>query len=72
MIQVDTNYISADKTVEKYLINGKYIFVYNDQGLYFDVFFSEQKMKAFFDNEIARGDLFFDNEKQLNGYLHCF
>ena len=44
MRQVETNYIRADRTVEKYINNGKNIFVYNDQGLYFDVFFSEEKM----------------------------
>jgi hypothetical protein len=69
MIQVETNYIRADRTVEKYINNGKYIFVYNDQGLYFDVFFSEEKMKAFFENKIERGDLFFDNEEQLDDYF---
>ena len=26
-------------------------------------------MKAFFDNKIERGDLFFDNEKQLDDYF---
>ncbi len=69
MIQVETNYIRADKSVEKYIHNGNYIFIYNNQGLYFDVFFSENKMKAFFDNRIVRGDLFFDNEKQLSAYF---
>ncbi len=69
MIQVETNYIRADKSVEKHIHNGNYIFIYNDQGLYFDVFFSENKMKAFFDNSIVRGDLFFDNEKQLSTYF---
>jgi len=69
MIQVETSYIRVDRTVEKYINNGKYVFIYNDQGLCFDVFFSKEKMKAFFENKIERGDLFFDNEEQLDDYF---
>ena len=70
MKQVNIKYIRADKTVEKYIINnGKSIFVYNDQGLYFDVFFSIKKLNDFFQNKVNRGDIFFDNEELLNKYL---
>lgn len=69
MIQIEINYIRTDMTVEKYIHNGNSVFIYNNQGLYFDVFFSENKMKAFFDNKIKRGDLFFDNENQLDNYF---
>lgn len=70
MKQVENQYIRADRTAEKYISNsGKSIFLYNNQGLYFDVFFSKQKINAFFDNKINRGDLFFDNENLLNKYL---
>ncbi|MCF6242787.1 MAG: hypothetical protein L3J74_15770 [Bacteroidales bacterium] len=70
MKQIEIKYIRADKTIEKYMtFNGKIIFIYNNQGLYFDVFFSKNKMEAFFDNKISRGDLFFDNEKSLNEYF---
>ena len=71
MKQIETKYIRADRTIEKYLTNnGKTIFIYNNQGLYFDVFFSENKMNDFFENKINRGDLFFDNEKSLNEYFY--
>jgi hypothetical protein len=70
MKQIETNYIKADKTIEKYLsFDGKLVFVLNNQGLYFDVFLSIEKMNAFFANKIDRGDLFFDDEKKINEYL---
>jgi len=70
MKQIETQYIRADKTIEKYISNnGKYVFIYNNQGLYFDIFFSEDKMNAFLENKICRGELFFDTEKSLNKYF---
>jgi hypothetical protein len=70
MKQVDIQYIRADKTIEEYISNnGKSIFIYNNQGLYFDVFFSTRKMNDFFQNKVNRGDLFFDSEKLLNRYF---
>jgi len=70
MKQVNIKYIRADKTIEKYIINNeKSIFVYNNQGLYFDVFLSIKKMNDFFQNKVNRGDIFFDNEELLNKYL---
>ncbi len=70
MKQVDTRYIKADRTIEKYITKTrKTIFIYNNQGLYFDVFFSEQKMNDYFNNKIDRGDLFFDKEESLNKYF---
>jgi len=70
MKQVDIQYIRADKTIEEYILNnGKSIFIYNNQGLYFDVFFSTRKMNDFFQNKVNRGDLFFDSEKLLNRYF---
>ena len=69
MIQIKTDYIRADKSVEKYIHNGEIIYIFNNQGLYFDVFFSKEKLKAFFDNKIERGDLFFDNENKLNKHF---
>jgi hypothetical protein len=70
MKQIDTKYIRADKTIEKYMSkNGNLVFIYNNQGLYFDVFFSTQRMKDFFQNKVDRGDVFFDNEEFLNKYL---
>ncbi len=68
-MQIDVHYIQACKSVEKYLYKGRIIFVYNDQGLYFDVFFSEEKVKAFFDNKIYRGDLFFYGKQDLDNYF---
>lgn len=71
MKQIETEYIRADKTVEKYISNNeKLVFIYNNQGLYFDVFFSKSKMNKFFDNKINRGDLFFNNEELLNEYFN--
>ncbi len=72
MKQIDIQYISSDKTIEEYLLdNGETIIIYNNQGLYFDVFYSKQKMNDFFQNKITRGDKFFDNENLLNKYLKC-
>ena len=70
MKQIGIKYIRPDKTVEKYISKEeKIIFVYNNQGLYFDIFLSKQRMNDFFQNKIDRGDIFFDNEKLLNKYL---
>lgn len=69
MKQIDVEYIRADRSIEKYIHNGNYVFIYNDQGLYFDVFFSEEKKNAFFEDKIERGDLFFDNEKELDTFI---
>jgi len=70
MKQIETEYIRPDKTIEKYISNdGKSVFIYNNQGLYFDVFYSENKMNAYLENKIDRGDLFFDNEKLLNEHF---
>jgi hypothetical protein len=70
MKQIDTKYIRADKTIEKYISNnGILVFIYNNQGLYFDVFFSTQRMNDFVHNKVDRGDIFFDNEELLNKYL---
>jgi len=70
MKQIETEYIRSDKTIEKYITNdGKLVFIYNNQGLYFDIFYSENKMNAYFENKIDRGDLFFDNEKLLNKHF---
>lgn len=70
MKQLETQYIRADKTIERYISNnGNPVFIYNNQGLYFDVFFSEYKMNSFLENKICRGELFFDNEESLNKYF---
>jgi hypothetical protein len=70
MKQIHTQYFRSDKTIEKYISNtGKFVFIYNNQGLYFDVFFSKRRMNDFFQNKINRGDLFFDNEDLLNRFL---
>lgn len=70
MKQLETEYIRSDKTIEKYINSyGKLIFIYNNQGLYFDVFYSKKKLFAFLENEIDRGDLFFDNENLLNEHF---
>ena len=70
MKQIQTQYIRADSTIEIYISNnGKLVFIYNNQGLYFDVFFYQDKKNAFFKNKICRGELFFDNEESLNKYF---
>lgn len=72
MTQIEVDYIRADRSIEKYIHNGNNIFIYNNQGLYFDVFFSESRMSDFFDNRIERGDLYFSNEYQLDQYFSLF
>lgn len=59
MRQIAVHYIQSCKSIEQYSLNGKTFFIYNNNGLYFDVFFSQEKMRAFFDNKVCRGDLFF-------------
>lgn len=69
MKQVNIEYLRADKSIEEYIHNGERVFIYNNQGVYFDVFFSEDRMKAFLDDKIFRGDLFFCDEKEVNKYF---
>lgn len=71
MIQLETNYITADKSIETYIHNNSYMALFNNQGLYFDVFFSKEKLHAFLDATIERGDLFFTDEHELNTYFQC-
>jgi len=70
MEPLETIELRPDRTIERYISkDGKIMFIYNNQGLYFDVFFSEEKMNDFFNNKVDRGDLFFDNEEDLDEYF---
>lgn len=69
MKYIKCEYIRADKSIEWYEINQKCIIILNSQGLYFDVFFSRDKLRSFLNDEILRGDLFFDCESKLDNFL---
>ncbi len=67
---IKNKHIKPDKSIDVYISDDRrLIFIYDNQGLYFDVFFSNKKVKAFLDNKIDRGDIFFDDEQKMNNYF---
>lgn len=66
---IETKYLRSDRTIEVFKIGDEVLYVYNNQGLYFDVFESEEKLHSFNTGKVCRGDYFFDNEEKLNLFL---